>query len=100
LLDALTIGSTPITLDDDISDINGISSPKQSRFFKHDNGKMKKYVLASIASLVQQGDPCPNRSPSTSNSNSTSNSTSLVYPTGKSVLLNAYELFETVFLLI
>ncbi len=52
----------------------------------------RKIFLALIASLVQQGDPCPNRSPS--------NSTSLVYPTGKSDLLNAYELFETVFLLI
>jgi hypothetical protein len=41
LLDAVTIGSTPITLDGDISDSSGISSPKQSRFFKHDKGKTK-----------------------------------------------------------
>ena len=52
----------------------------------------KKTVLARIASLVKQGDPCPNRSPTTSSSLTTSSSptttsttNTLVYPTSKSV---------------
>ena len=88
-LDAVTIGTTPITLDDDISDGSGISSPKQSRILKYDKSKAKKNLfLAPIASLVKQSDTCPNGS----------TTSSLVYPTGKSVILNRHEFSRKRFL--
>ena len=47
LLDSVTIGTTPVTLDDDISDSNGISSPKQSRTSKYDKKKRKKNCFST-----------------------------------------------------
>jgi hypothetical protein len=46
--------------------------------------KGKKYSLASIDSLVQQSDPCPNR-------------TALVYPTGKLLIFTRHESSQKLF---
>ena len=75
ILDPITVGTTSITLDDDISDSNGISAPKRSRCLKNQAGKRNEIVLAPINSLAEQSDPCPNRP-------------ALIYPTGESCIRN------------